>query len=296
MNNKHNALFVLLIIGVAALACSGTPTAMQIQDQPVYVCPTATPRPTDTPQPTSMQPPIVVPPSGWGTYTPVPGCIWNGFVCATNTPYPGGGYTTPGYSVPGATSTPRPTTTPYPTPTPFVMHPPDEFFVGDAIYTGGFVSPISARLRLLNIQTMAASPASGNPRSIVVWQVEVKNMGATSYDLFPAYQMYVSTVTTPGGDVEGLWGASMDAVSEAGLSVVLDTASLSAGETRTFPLAAYIPAGTPRRFTWALDPTIRPTPAAPGVPGSNLLVWTNVVNTVCAGDLAEPGVLPTPIP
>ncbi len=295
MINKRYVLLVLMMMGVAALACSGTPAAMQILDQPVYVCPTATPRPTDTPQPTSVQPPVVVPPSGWGTYTPVPGCIWNGFVCATNTPYPGGAYTTPAYSVPGATSTPRPTTTPYPTPTPFVMRPPDEFYVGDAIYTGGFVSPISVRLRLLNIQTIAASPAVGNPRSIVTWQMEVKNMGATSYDLFPAYQMYISTVTTPTGDVEGLWGASMDAVSEAGLSVVLDTVTLAPGETQTFTLAAYIPAGSPKRFTWALDPTSRPTPSTPGVPGSNLLVWTNTVNTVCTGDLAEPAVLPTPL-
>lgn len=268
---------------------------MQILDQPVYACPTATPRPTDTPQPTSVQPPIVVPPSGWGTYTPVPGCTWNGFVCATNTPYAGGIYTTPGYSIPGATSTPRPTTTPYPTPTPFVMRPPDEFFVGDAIYTGGFFSPISARLRLLSFQTMTASPAFGNPRSIVVWQVEVKNMGATNYDVFPAYQMYVSTVTTSSGDVDGLWGANTDAVSEAGLSVVLDTVTLVPGQTQTFTLAAYIPAGMPKRFTWTLDPTTRPTPATPGVPGSNLLVWMNAINTICAGDLAEPAALPTPV-
>ena len=143
---------------------------------------------------------------------------------------------------------------------------------------------------------MAASPAFGNPRSIVVWQMEVKNMGATNYDIFPAYQMYVSTVTTPSGDLDGLWGASVDAVSEAGLDVVLDTVTLAPGETQTFTLAAYIPAGTPKRFTWALDPTTRPTPATPGVPGSNLLVWTNTVNTVCAGDLSEPAVLPTPVP
>ena len=295
LSDKRNLLLVLLLLGVAILACSGTPAAMQIQDQPVYVCPTATPRPTDTPMPTSVQPPIVVPPGGWATYTPVPGCIWDGFVCATSAPYPGGLYTTPGYSLPGATSTPRPTTTPYPTPTPFVMRPPQEFFVGDPIYTGGFVSPISARLRLLNIQTIAASPASGNPRSIVIWQVEIKNLSATPYDVFPAWQTYVSTVTTPSGDVDGLWGASLDAVSEAGLSIVLEAVTLAPGETRTFTLAAYIPAGTPKRFTWALDPTTRPTPATPGVPGTNLLVWTNTANTICAGNLAEPGVLPTPI-
>ena len=54
--------------------------------------------------------------------------------------------------------------------------------MGDPIYTGGFVSSANARLRLLNAQTITASPASGNPRSIVIWEVELKNEGMTSYD------------------------------------------------------------------------------------------------------------------
>jgi hypothetical protein len=269
---------------------------MQILDEPVFVCPTATPRATDTPAPTAIQPPIVVPPSGWTTLTPVPGCIWNGYVCATNTPYPGGVYTTPGYSLPGVTSTPRHTTTPYPTPTPFVMRPPQEFFVGDALYTGGFTSPVNARLRLLNVVTLTASPTpGGSPRSVVRWEIEIKNVGTTLYEVFPAWQMYVSMVTTPGGDLDGIWGASRDAVAEAGLSSPLEAVTLAPGETKTFTLAAYIPAGTPRRFTYALDPTARPTPATPGLPGTNLVVWTNAANTICAGDLSEPPALPTPI-
>ena len=196
LDRKRNALPALLLVIIAALACEGTPAAMQILDQPVYVCPTATPRPTAPPVPTSVQPPIVVPPSGWATNTPIPGCVWNGFICATSIPYLGGQYTTPGYSRPGATSTPRPTTPPYPTPTPFVMRPPDNFFMGDPIYTGGFVSSATARLRLVNAQTISASPAQGHPRSIVIWEVEIKNEGTTPYDVFPAWQMYVSTVRT----------------------------------------------------------------------------------------------------
>ncbi|MEO8391402.1 MAG: hypothetical protein ABI700_00280 [Chloroflexota bacterium] len=294
-NGKQKLTLVLLLILIAALACEGTPSALQILDQPVFVCPTATPRPTDTPIPTGVQPPMVVPPSGWATNTPIPGCIWNGSICATSVPYPGGHYTTPGYSIPGAISTPRPTTTPYPTPTPFVMRPPDDFYVGDSIYTGGFVSLANARLRLLNIQTRSASPASGNSRSIVVWQIEIKNEGVTLYEVFPAWQMFISTITTPDGDVDGLWGASLDAVREAGLTIDLDPTTLAPGQTQTFTLVAYIPAGTPKHFTWTLDPTTRPMPATPGVPGSNLLVWSNVQNTICTGRLAEPPVLPTPV-
>ncbi len=293
---KKQIWFVRVVLVLAALACTGTPSAMQILDEPVYVCPTATPRATDTPMPTSVQPPITVPPSGWATRTPVPGCIWNGFLCATNTPYPGGVYRTPGYTLPGATSTPRPTTTPYPTPTPFVMRPPQEFFVEDAIYTGGFVSSINVRLRLMNVVTLAASPApNGDPRSLARWEVEIKNAGSLPYEVFPAWQMYVSTVTTDSGDIEGIWGASRDAAAEAGLTALLEAVMLVPGETRVFALAAYIPAGTVRRFAYALDPTTRPTLVTPGVPGTNVMVWTNTTNTVCAGELAEPPDLPTPL-
>lgn len=294
---KNPVWIIPILLGLAALACTGTPSAMQILDEPVYVCPTATPRATDTPMHTSAQPPIVIPPSGWATLTPAPGCTWNGTVCATNTPYPGGVYTTPGYSIPGATSTPRPTTTPFPTPTPFVMRPPQDFFVGDAIYTGGFVSGVNARLRLLNVVTLTASAApDGSPRSIVRWEIEIRNVGSVPYEVFPAWQMYVSTVATGSGDVDGIWGASRDAAAEADLSTPLEAVTLAPGEMRVFSLAAYIPTGTARRFAYALEPTTRPAPATPGVPGTNVMVWTNTTNTICAGDLAEPPVLPTPLP
>jgi hypothetical protein len=35
--------------------------------------------------------------------------------------------------------------------------------------------------------------------------VEIKNIGAIEYDVFPAMQMYVSTITLPSGiDIEGV--------------------------------------------------------------------------------------------
>ena len=222
-----------LLLILATLACSGTPASMQILDQPVYVCPTATPHLSDTPNPP---------------------------------------------------------------PTPFIMRPPQEFFVGDAVYTGGFVSSVSVRLRLFDISTLPASPtATGSPRNIVRWILEIKNVGRVAYEVFPAWQMYVSTVVTPTAEVDGVWGASRDAVMEVGLNSLLEAVTLAPAETRTFTLASYIPAGVPRRFTYALDPTERPTPVTPGVPGSNLMVWTNTTNTICAGDLAEPPLLPTPV-
>lgn len=290
---KNPVWIIPIVLGLAALACTGTPSAMQILDAPVYVCPSATPRPTDTPRPTSTAAAITAPPSGWATRTPARGCIWNGRLCASNTPAPGGVYTTPGYTVPGATATPRPTTTPYPTPTPFVLRPPQPFFVGDPVYTGGFVSPTSARLRLLNVSTLPAPPrADGQAQSLVRWQIEIRNVGLVPYEVFPAYQAYVSTVTTATGEIAGVWGANAAAAALAGLATPLEAVTLVPGTTRTFDLAAFIPAGTPRAFTFALDPTVR---SAPGIPGSNLLVWMNAVNPICAGELAEPPALPTPL-
>lgn len=283
-------LFLPLMIGIVTLACTGATAHLQVLDPPVYVCPTATPRLTDTPAPTSTPPWVLSTPSGWATLTPVPGCIWNGVVCANNTPFPGGMYSTPSLWLPGATATPRPTTTPYPTPTPFIIRPPQNFYLGDPVYTGGFVSAASVRLRLLTVQTLPS--AAGN---VAYWEVEIKNVGSAPYEVFPAAQMVVSSVMTELSEVQGAWGASRGAALEAGIPAGFEAVALSAGQARTFRLAAYIPDGTPHRFTFALDPTTRPTPPAPdGMPGSNLLTWVNAPNPTCSGELAEPPVLPTP--
>jgi hypothetical protein len=176
------------------------------------------------------------------------------------------------------------------------MRPPQEFFTGDALYTGGFSSPANARLRLLNINFLTASIGrDGISRNIAQWQVEIKNMGSMPYDVFPAWQIYVSTVETMADEQNGIWGASRAAMTEAGLSNPLEAVTLSPGETRLFTLAAYIPAGNPIRFTFALDPTTRADNLTPPLPGENLLVWTNETNTICTGDLSEPPVLPTPV-
>lgn len=49
-------LLVILLLGLAALACTGelTSESVTIGDLPQYVCPSATPRATDTPLPTSL--------------------------------------------------------------------------------------------------------------------------------------------------------------------------------------------------------------------------------------------------
>lgn len=179
--------------------------------------------------------------------------------------------------------------TPDPPPTPYIIRPPQPFFRGDAVFSGGVLSQVSARLRLIDVTTQPASPdpTSGDPRSLHVWTLEVKNVGAVAYELFPATQMYISRIATGAGDVDGVWGASLAAAHEAGLTATYDALALAPGMTRTFQLAAHTPAGTATRFTYLLDPTTRDI--ATHIPGSNPLTWTTATNPHCSGDINDPG-------
>jgi hypothetical protein len=126
-----------------------------------------------------------------------------------------------------------------------------------------------------------------------VWQIEIRNLSGGTYDVFSAYQSYISQLV---GGTTGTWGASSDAAVDAGLTVTYEAVSLAPGATGIFMLAAFIPYGTaPDRVTFMLDPTTRPTPP-PRLPGSNALVWRTETNPSCAGTIADPpiGVLPLP--
>ena len=234
-------LLCLLMLALAALACTGTLTG--ITGDPVYVCPT----------------PVVLMPTPLPTFVPIPG-------------YP--------------TLIPFPTALPPPTVTPYAMRPPAAFYRGDAVFIR---SPQSARFRLMNV--FAVNILAG--RTVAVWEVEIKNLSGGVYDVFPAYQSYVSQIV---GGATGTWGASSDAAVDAGLTVTYEAVGLASGAAQTFTLAAFIPYGSaPDRITFMLDPTIRPTPP-PRLPGSNALVWQTETNPYCGSTIADPpaGVLPPP--
>ncbi|MDX2141141.1 MAG: hypothetical protein SF123_23865 [Chloroflexota bacterium] len=234
-------LLCLLMLALAALACTGTLTG--ITGAPVYVCPT----------------PIYNTPVPLPTLVPIPG-------------YP--------------TFVPFPTALPPPTVTPYAIRPPAAFYRGDAVFTR---PPQSARFRLVNVSVID-TPAG---RTVVVWQLEIRNLSGGTYDVFPAYQSYVSQLADGSS---GTWGASWDAAVAAGLSLTYEALSLVPGQTRTVILAAFIPYGAaPERITFMLDPTIRPTPP-PRLPGSNALVWRTEPNPYCGATIADPpgGVLPPP--
>ena len=200
----------------------------------------------------------------------------------TLTPPPGG--------APGSiTPTPRPTYTPWPTPTQYVRT--NDYFVGDAIYTSEQPSGLRLRFRVTDIRGMSAAKPDrdGQLQSIYLWTVEMKNVGSVEYDVFPAAQMYVSTITLPtGADLDGVWGSSLAAAEEAGLTPNYEATDIQPGETKTFTLAAYGPRGTARRISYALDASARDRLNPTVVPGRNIVSWINEVNTICTGEIEEP--------
>ena len=212
-----------------------------------------------------------------------------GVTRVTYTIYPNPLNPPPGGAPGSITPTPRPTYTPWPTPTQYVRT--NDYFVGDAIYTAEQPSGLRLRFRVVDIWGLSAAEPDeeGQPQSIYRWTVEIKNVGSVEYDVFPAAQMYVSTITLPSGmETEGVWGASLAAAEEAGFTPNYEATDIQPGETRTFTLAAYGPRGTARRISYALDASARDRLNPTVVPGRNIVSWINEVNTICIGEIEEP--------
>jgi hypothetical protein len=293
-NSKRSTRYVLLgwlMLVTAALACGAATTAsnVRIHDLPQFICATSTPRPTHTQGPTQVQPAVYIPPAGYVTYTPVPGCIWNGFVCATNTPQPGGSYRTPGHYVPGATSTPRPTHTPWPTPTAYVLT--GRFFLGADVYTGGFESEISLRLRIEHIEVYPVDAA----RQVVAWNIDIENVGQVPYATIPGGQVYVAEVDASGTRRSGQWWASAEAAQAAGITLqpeVLDVLEVQPGQQHRLTLTAFTPVGEPIRFGWVLDPLANGRDG--DLVGGNVAYWASDVSAECRLNPGPGVVVPTP--
>jgi len=195
----------------------------------------------------------------------------------------------PGGAPGSITPPPRPTYTPWPTPPQYVRT--NDYFVGDAIYTSEQPSGLRLRFRVTDIRGMSAAEPDeeGQPQSIYLWTLEIKNVGSVEYDVFPAAQMYVSTITLPtGADLDGVWGASLAAAEEAGLTPNYEATDIQPDETKTFTLAAYGPRETAHRISYALDTSARDGLNPTVVPGRNIVSWINETNTICTGDIAEP--------
>jgi hypothetical protein len=181
-------------------------------------------------------------------------------------------YTCP-TAVPQATATtlagtPMPTLPP--PPTPYSITPPQDFYVGDAVFVGQPDAPLRLRFRLQNVQSQPAE--SGN---LATWQLEIRNLGSATYETIPVALMVITRITTANGEQTGTWRTSEAALAAAGFAGE-NYDPLAPGSTRVYRLAAYIPAGSVRQFAYLLDGE-----------GGNRVTWVNATNPYCSGDVAD---------
>lgn len=181
-------------------------------------------------------------------------------------------YTCP-TAVPQATATtlagtPMPTLPP--PPTPYTITPPQDFYVGDAVFVGQSGAPLRLRFRLQNVQSQPAGS-----RNLVTWRLEIRNLGSTSYETIPVALMVIIRINTASGEQSGTWRTSETAMAAAGFTSE-NYDPLTPGSTRVYRLAAYVPAGTVRQFAYLLDGD-----------GGNRITWVNAVNPYCSGDVAD---------
>ena len=315
-SRSQSILAITLVIQMllfAMLACGGGGTGsslpdanvneenVRILDLPQFVCPTSTPVPTNTQIPTAIQPTLNVPPVGYQTNTPVPGfmpvyayyCPPMVIACGyytinlTNTPVPGGNYATPGYDLPGATSTPRPTHTPWPSPTPYTVV--YNYHMGADIYTGGFVSPLKLRLQVANPQVQQIGG-----QQIVSWQVEIENLGDVDYYALPASQTFVAEINDGSQIIAGWWPASIEAMEAINMSIAgveADIVMIGAGQTFSFSLAANTSNGSLHSIGWILDPY---GGEGGGMYGGNVAYWINNLDPHgCSGNVSDGAIVPT---
>lgn len=181
-------------------------------------------------------------------------------------------YTCP-TAVPQATATtlagtPQPTLPP--PPTPYTIAPPQDFYVGDAVFVGQQGAPLRLRFRLQNVQSQ---PAGSLNR--VTWRLEIRNLGSTNYETIPVALMVITRINTANGEQSGTWRTSEAAMQAAGFTNE-NYEPLAPGSTRTYRLAAYIPAGSVDQFAYLLDGD-----------GGNRITWVSTANPYCSGDVAD---------
>jgi hypothetical protein len=181
-------------------------------------------------------------------------------------------YTCP-TAVPQATATtlagtPMPTLPP--PPTPYTITPPQDFYIGDAIFVGQSGAPLHLRFRLQNVQSQPAQS-----QNLVTWRLEIRNLGSTTYETIPIALMVITRINTVSGEQTGTWRTSEAAMAAAGFTDE-NYDPLTPGSTRIYRLAAYVPAGSVRQFAYLLDGD-----------GGNRITWVNAVNPYCSGDVAD---------
>ena len=171
--------------------------------------------------------------------------------------------------------TPLPFPTPIPLPpTPYVITPPQDFYVGDAVYVGQSGAALRLRFRLLGVQAQPADPVGGEPRSLYTWRLQIANLGSAPYDTVPVALMTMTRIDTFTGQLSGTWNTSETAMQDAGFTGE-NYDALQPGSSRIYRLAAYGPSGNARQPAYTLDGA------------SNRITWVNAGNPYCSGDVAD---------
>lgn len=159
-------------------------------------------------------------------------------------------------------------------PTPYLIHPPQDFYRGDAVFVGARGAANRVRFRLQNVYTLPAS-GHGGTRALYVWSLEIRNLGSMNYATIPIGQMRLTRIQTSTGELNGTWGTSDTAMRAAGISQE-SYDPLPPNATRIYRMAAYAPVGSPRTFTFTLDEA-----------SGSRITWTNATNPYCVGDVAD---------
>jgi len=181
-------------------------------------------------------------------------------------------YTCP-TAVPQATATTlagTPIPTLPPPPTPYTISPPQDFYIGDAVFVGQSGAPLRLRFRLQNVQSQPAGS-----RNLLTWRLEIRNLGSTTYETIPVALMVITRINTASGEQTGTWQTSEVAMAAAGFANE-NYDPLTSGSTRVYRLAAYIPVGSVNQFAYLLDGE-----------GGNRITWVNATNPYCSGDVAD---------
>jgi hypothetical protein len=176
-------------------------------------------------------------------------------------------------AVPQATATTlagTPIPTLPPPPTPYTITPPQDFYVGDAVFVGQSGAPLRLRFRLLNVQSQPAQS-----QNLVTWRLEIRNLGSATYETIPIALMLITRINTANGEQIGTWRTSDAAMAAAGFANE-NYDPLTPGSMRLYRLAAYIPAGSVNQFAYLLDGE-----------GGNRITWINATNPYCSGDVAD---------
>lgn len=234
------AIYALIALCVAILACA-TPLP---DAPPVYVCPSDVPPP---PPP----PPTVTP---WG----IP------YIPPTATPF-------------GVPFIPSPLPPPTAVPTAYIITPPDDFYVGDAVFVGQAGAGHRVRFRLQNVASSAA-PDGG---TLHLWQLEVRNLGEQPYTITPTLVMTLTALRLADGTIQdGNWVATSRAARAAGIPVNEAVFELSTGQTMVFHFAALSASAGATAWRWRLALDY-------GGTSENAIGWRNAINPHCSGDVAD---------